>query len=38
MDTLFNDVDFAIANFDVILISSESREQHAEHVKEVLKK
>ena len=38
MDTLLNDFDFAIANLDDILIKSESREQHAEHLKETLKK
>lgn len=35
IDTLVNDVDFAIAYVDDILIKSEIREQHAEHVKEV---
>ena len=38
MDTLLNDVDFAIAYVDDIFIRSESREQHAEHIKEVLEK
>ena len=32
MDTLLNDIDFVLAYFD--LIKSESREQHAEHVKD----
>ena len=35
MDTSLKDVDFAIAYLDDILIKSKSREQHAEHVKEV---
>ena len=38
MDTLLNDVDFAIAYLDSILIKSESREQHIDHFKEVFEK
>ena len=34
MDTLLNDVDFAEANLADIFIKSESREQHAEHIRE----
>ena len=38
LDTLLNDVDFAIAYLDDILIKTECREQHTEHVKEVFEK
>ena len=38
MNMLSNDVDFAITYLDDILIKSESREQYAEPVKEVIKK
>ena len=38
MDTMLSDLDFAIAYLDDILIKSESREEHAEHVKTVFKK
>ena len=38
MHTLLNDVDFAIAYLDDILIKSESWEQHTEHVTEVFVK
>ena len=35
MDTLLNDVDFAIAFLGDILIKSKSQEQHAKHAEEV---
>lgn len=38
MDTVLNEVDFAIAYLDDILTKSENREQHADHVKEFSEK
>ena len=38
MHTLLNKVDFTIADLEDILIKSESRAQHAEHVKEAFEK
>ena len=38
IDMLLNDVDFAIAYLDDILMKSESQEEHTKYVKEVFEK